>query len=89
MIEVKFSSSFERAFKKWKKHHPELLETFLERFVTFCANPNHPQFKTHKLSGNLKDFWSFSINYSYRVVFYYLSESQVLFEDIGTHDEVY
>ncbi|MFN3851276.1 MAG: type II toxin-antitoxin system YafQ family toxin [Spirosomataceae bacterium] len=44
--------------------------------------------RTHKLSGKLKAFWSFSILYDLRVIFQFIDENTV-FIDIGTHDEVY
>lgn len=53
------------------------------------SDPFHPQLRTHKLIGQLKDSWSFSIEYDLSVVFCFVTDSEVIFEDIGTHDEVY
>jgi mRNA-degrading endonuclease YafQ of YafQ-DinJ toxin-antitoxin module len=45
--------------------------------------------KTHKLSGRLKDLWSFKISYDMRVVFYFAEKDNVVFVDMGKHEEVY
>jgi mRNA-degrading endonuclease YafQ of YafQ-DinJ toxin-antitoxin module len=45
--------------------------------------------KTHKLSGKLQEFWSFSVDYDERVLFYFMEDGKAVFVDIGSHDEVY
>jgi addiction module RelE/StbE family toxin len=88
MTEVAFSSSFKRALKRIKGN--EVLETrFWERLETFQNNPFDQSLRTHKLSGRLKDLWSFSIEYDLRVVFSFLESDRALFVDIGSHEEVY
>lgn len=89
MIEVHFSPSFKRAFKKKIKGRPELEEIFYEKLQIFIDNPFDLRLKTHKLSGKLKDMWSFSINYQIRVVFTFVNSDIAIFEDFGTHNSVY
>lgn len=67
MIEVAFSSSFRRAFKKKIKEHPEIESRFWERLDIFINNPFDSRLRTHKLSGKLKFLWSFSVEYDVRV----------------------
>jgi mRNA-degrading endonuclease YafQ of YafQ-DinJ toxin-antitoxin module len=57
----------------------------------FILDPIEAKLKTHKLSGKLKDLWSFSIGNDFRVVFYFTTDKprKAIFVDIGTHDEVY
>lgn len=43
----------------------------MQKLELFINDPFHPQLRTHKLSGNLKDLWSFSIEYDLRVVFHF------------------
>jgi mRNA-degrading endonuclease YafQ of YafQ-DinJ toxin-antitoxin module len=45
--------------------------------------------KTHKLSGKLKELWSFSVDYDERILFYFIEDEKAVFVDIGSHDEVY
>jgi mRNA-degrading endonuclease YafQ of YafQ-DinJ toxin-antitoxin module len=55
----------------------------------FTIEPFAPTLKTHKLSGKLRDSWSFSIDYDARVLFYFTEDEKAVFVDIGSHDEVY
>jgi mRNA-degrading endonuclease YafQ of YafQ-DinJ toxin-antitoxin module len=48
-------------------------------------NPFDETLKTHKLKGKLKEFWSFSVNYSFRIVFEFIKKDEVIFYDIGDH----
>ncbi len=89
MLTIKFSKAFERTYKKLIKRSPEKSIPVLEKILVFQNSPFHPSLSTHKLSGSLKDFYSFSIEYDLRIVFTYFSENEVIFEDIGSHDEVY
>jgi addiction module RelE/StbE family toxin len=88
-MKVAFSSSFKRAYKKRIKGQKEKEEAFFKKMEIFIHEPYHTQLRTHKLSGQLKDLWSFSIDYNIRVIFYFVDEQHVIFENIGTHDEVY
>jgi len=89
MTEVAFSLSFQRAFKRRIKGNAALETRFWERLEIFQNNPFDQKLRTHKLSGQLKDLWSFSIQYDLRVVFSFLEGERVLFVDIGSHEEVY
>jgi len=89
MTEVAFSSSFKRAFKRRIKGNAVLEARFWEKLEIFQSNPFDQRLRTHKLSGRLKDLWSFSIEYDLRIVFSLLEGNRALFVDIGTHEEVY
>lgn len=89
-MDVAFSTSFKKAFKKRVKL-TEFESTFYTKLDLFITDPFDIRLKTHKLSGKLKDLWSFTIDYDLRVVFYFTSDNpkKVVFVDIGTHNEVY
>jgi addiction module RelE/StbE family toxin len=89
MTEVAFSSSFKRAFKRRIKGNAVLEARFWEKLEIFRNNPFDQRLRTHKLSGRLKDLWSFSLEYDLRIVFSFLEGDRALFIDIGTHEEVY
>ena len=89
-MDISFSSAFKKSFRKRIKGSSS--ETiFWETTEIFIANPFHPQLLTHKLSGNLKGLWSFSVEYDLRVVFYFTKDKpqKAVFVDIGNHNEVY
>lgn len=89
MVEISFSSSFKRAYKKRIKGNLELEARFWQKVEQFALDPFDQSLKTHKLSGKLKDFWSFSVEYDQRVLFYFTDDGKAVFVDIGNHDEVY
>lgn len=89
MINILFSSGFKRALKSKIKSNPKLEVLFFEKLKFFSIDPFHSQLKTHKLTGNLSDFWSFSVQHDLRVIFYFENDSTVILTDVGSHDEVY
>ncbi len=68
-MEVTYSPAFVRQLKKLE---PALFEEVLEKVELFKNSKNHQQLKVHKLKGILKNRFSFSINYAYRIIFTYL-----------------
>ena len=71
------------------KGNENLERNFREKLEQFKDNPFDKSLKTHKLSGKLKDLWSFSLEYDRRVLFYFTDDGKVVFVDIGNHNQVY
>lgn len=71
-----------------KKLPPGLIEEAKGKIMLFHHEKNHEHLKVHKLSGRLKDQYSFSVNFQTRIVFYYISKRKeiVLLTAIGDHD---
>lgn len=88
-MNVTYSSNFRRAYRKRIQNNPEVVERFYTRVEWFLADPFDPRLRTHKLSGELADVWSFSVTYDIRVIFYFTAQDNAVFIDIGSHDEVY
>ncbi len=89
MIKVAYSPAFSRTYKKFIKTQPGKKQLFQDKLSLFINDPYHPQLRTHKLKGILKDLMAFSIDYDLRVIFYFTSATEVILEDIGNHNEVY
>ncbi|GHT68615.1 hypothetical protein FACS189452_08620 [Bacteroidia bacterium] len=89
-MEVSFSTSFQRAFRK-RIQHTNAESAFWAALDLFVLNPFTNQLRTHKLSGKLQDLWSFSFGYDLRVVFFFTDDTpqKAVFVDVGTHAEVY
>jgi addiction module RelE/StbE family toxin len=89
-MEVSFSDSFKKVFKRRIKSS-ETENEFWIKLELFISDPFDSRLKTHKLSGKLKGLWSFTVEYDFRVVFYFTNDKpkKAVFVDIGTHDEVY
>lgn len=89
-MEVSFSKSFKKAFEKRVKSFETKTE-FWVRVELFISDPFDPKLKTHKLSGKLKNLWSFSVENDVRVVFFFTDDKpkKAVFVDLGSHNEVY
>ena len=89
-MEVAFSNSFQKSFKKRIKSKPSE-PIFWDTLQTFINDPFDVHLRTHKLSGKLKGLWSFSVEYDLLVIFYFTKDKPVkaVFVDFGSHDEVY
>lgn len=79
---IRYTSKFERAFKKLSLKEKLIAE---DREKIFRTDPFDSRLKTHKLKGKLKSRWSFSLTYSQRVLFNFYEDCKVIFYDIGNH----
>ena len=82
-MRIKISPRFEKNYKKLPK---KVKEKAKEKEAIFRDNPFDSQLKTHKLKGKEKGCWAFWINDSYRIKFIFISDNEVLFLNIGTHE---
>jgi mRNA-degrading endonuclease YafQ of YafQ-DinJ toxin-antitoxin module len=64
----------------------DTLEAIAEVEKAIESDPFHPSLVIHKLKGKLKNYYSFSVDYDYRVIFRFIDKNKVLFINIGTHD---
>ena len=81
-MEISYTSHFEREAKKLL---PTLRPAVKERIGRFLFNPFDPVLKTHKLSGRLEEYWSFSVNFRVRIIFRFIDQGHALFHSIGDH----
>ena len=72
--------------QKWSKLNFKTKNKTTEKIDIFLRNPYMPALKTHKLSGKLQEYWSFSIDYHLRIMFRFVDKQTVEFIDIGTHE---
>lgn len=79
---------FSKFANRYKKLPNKIKAITKEAEKLFRADPFASKLKTHKLSGELKNYWAFSIGGKYRIVFEFYKKNIVLFHDIGGH-EVY
>lgn len=64
----------------------ELQEEAIESAEAFADKKNHIRLKVHKLKGRLAGRYSFSVNYSTRIVFQYQKPDSAVLLAIGDHD---
>jgi len=73
MIKIYYSSQFIKSLKRLPENIAILFEG---KQSFFMINPFNSLLKTHKLTGKLSQYYSFSITNSYRIIFV----------NIGTHE---
>ena len=83
MYRVSFRSSFVRQYGNLEE---ALQEEILEKIELLKDKDNHKRLKVHKLHGYLSKYWSFSVNYKIRIVFYFESRTEIVLSLIGDHD---
>lgn len=86
-VHIQYDSKF---VKQLNKLPSSIQQLALKKEKIFKSNPLTPSLKSHKLSGNMKGLYAFSVNYEYRIIFYFVNKqnNEVVFLKIGTH-EVY
>lgn len=80
-MNIYYSTKFAKEYKRLPKDVKLLAE---EREKIFRKDPFDPKLKTHKLSGRFKEYYSFSIDYQYRIIFEF-NKKDVWFHSVGTH----
>lgn len=84
-MRITASTGFLRRARKLKPPRDELLRAVLRRFA---ADPKDSLLRTHKLKGDLGDYWAFRVDDDLRVLLRWDGDACFLVA-LGTHDEVY
>lgn len=84
MLTIHPSTRFRRSFKRMP---PLIKKDFAKKIEIFKKHPFHPSLHSHKLSGNLADYYGFYLREGFRVLFDFLHDDAVLFINIGNHDD--
>ena len=85
MIRVLYKSSFIRDYDDLSE---ALREEIREKIALFKSNPRQQSLRVQELKGHLQGRFSFSVNYSHRIVFCYEGKNTVALLAVGGH-EVY
>lgn len=82
-MKIYYSSKFAKEYKKLPRKVKLSAE---KKEKVFRNDPFDSQLKTHKLTGRLKEYYSFSIEYQYRIIFEFIKKDVVWFHSVGTHE---
>lgn len=82
-MEIEYSTHFRRAYQRLPREVQRRAE---RREALFRRDSFHPVLETHKLHGKLREFFSFSIDRKYRIVFKFVGRQGAVFLDVGDHD---
>ena len=81
--DIRDKKFFEKQFKKLPKSVQKIAA---RKLLLFEDKPLYPSLKVHKLKGPLSEFFAFSVSDSFRVMFRFLKNNEVIYYDIDTHD---
>lgn len=81
-VKIKYTARFLKSVKKLERGIREKLE---RQDGLFRQNPFDPRLNTHKLHGRWKEYWAYSVDYHYRVIFIFEDAKTVMYYDIGPH----
>ena len=90
MYEIFFTKKYEKIAKNFFKKHKIKKAKYQKTINILQQNPFHPSLRLHKLKGNLKEYYSVSLNFEYRIILdFIIVENEIILIDIGSHDDVY
>ncbi|SFV69196.1 HigB toxin protein [hydrothermal vent metagenome] len=90
MYNIKQTDTFEKKSIKFFKRHRDLVPKFKKVIEKLRDDPFESSLKTHKLKGNLSDFYACSLTYQYRIILTIeIKDEEIVLVNIGTHDNVY
>lgn len=72
--------------KRARKLDKSLFDKLFEKTELLRNRSNHSDLRVHKLHGKLSKYYSFSIDYNLRVVFWFKSDNEIVLVDLGNHD---
>ena len=67
-MEIEFSTKFSESYKKLVVRRPDVAILVLQKVLLFSQDQNSRSLALHKLKGNLKDVWSFSVESDLRII---------------------
>lgn len=82
-MKIVYSKKF---VSKYKKLSPELVRLAEKKEKIFKKDPFDSRLRTHKLTGALKRYWAFSLDYKHRVIVLFESKNEAWFISVGTHN---
>ena len=83
-MEIYLTSKFKKSYKRL----PQFVKNQAkQKEEVFREDTFNPSLGTHRLEGKYKEYWAFSVNHSWRIMFQFLNaaRSKVAFVNIGTH----
>lgn len=88
-MKIKLHRLFEKSYRNRIQPNEKLVLQTDQRIDLFKINSQNSVLKDHALTGAKKDLRSFSVTGDIRIVYLPVSEAEVVFMDIGSHNQVY
>lgn len=82
ILKIHITSEFRKSFRKL----PSRIQILAQRKDQwFRLNAFDVRLETHKLKGELAG-WAYSVNKNYRILLRFITDNEVIYYDVGTHD---
>ena len=81
-MEIFYAPSFVRASKKLSADIKAKADSAIE---IFKKDPADARLRVHKLRGRFCNYWAFSVDFKYRIMFRYGQADEVILMFIGDH----
>lgn len=88
-MKIRLHPRFKKNYRNRIAPNKKLVIQTQERIALFTNNLTSPLLKNHALTGTKQELRSFSITGDIRIVYQSLGNSEVIFLDIGSHNQVY
>jgi len=90
VYKIIFTESYIKRAKKFAKKHPDIIKQYEKTLKLLEINPMHPSLRFHKIEGKVSEYYSVSINMTYRIIIeFIIKENEIIPLNVGKHDEVY
>lgn len=84
---IKFSTDVYKKLQTIQSRDTKLFKKIQKQLKLFKEDPKHKSLRLHKVTREIKNSWSISIDKSFRMI--YTENGFIYFFEMGTHDEVY
>lgn len=81
--------TFKKHFQQRIAKNSKLIAKTEQRISIFAKNPKSPLLKDHALTGKKNHLRAFWVTGDIRIVYLPVSEEEVIFIDVGSHNQVY
>lgn len=88
-MKIGFNPRFRKNYSVRIAPNKKFVQRTKERIDIFKSNNRHSSLKDHKLIGAKKKLRAFSVTGDIRIVYLPISEDEVIFIDISSHNQVY
>lgn len=82
---IKWVEYTTKYLRSWRKLSSDIQQKARVKEAVFRVDPFDARLQAHKLHGALQDYWGYSVDQKYRVVFRFIDGTRALFFDIGDH----
>ncbi len=88
-MKIRLNRKFEKSYKARITLNQKLVLQTKERIDLFATDTKNPILKDHGLLGAKRELRAFSVTGDIRIVYMPISDDEVEFLDIGSHNQVY